>query len=79
MDELMKIILDGTSEEAELCRLLRLHPKPYLVIKEQIMKEALKADGKLKKKQAKEICRLESQKGGRIFDFFCNSGWIGKA
>lgn len=68
-----------TKEEAELCRLLRLQPKPYLVIKEQIMKEALKADGKLKKKQAKEICRLESQKGGRIFDFFCNSGWIGKA
>lgn len=68
-----------TKEEAELCRALRLHPKAYLVIKEQIMKEALKADGKLKKKQAKEICRLESQKGGRIFDFFCNSGWIAKA
>lgn len=68
-----------TKEEIELCRVLRLHPKPYLVIKEQVLKEALKADGKLKKKGVKEICRLESQKGGRIFDFFVGSGWIGKA
>lgn len=68
-----------TKEEQDLCRFLRLHPKPYLLIKEQIMKEALKGNGQLKKKQAKEICRLETQKGGRIFDFFLNSGWIGKA
>lgn len=68
-----------TKEEVELCRLLRMQPKPYLAIKEQILKEAVKVNGMLKKKQAKEICRLESQKGGRIFDFFLNSGWIGKA
>jgi transcriptional adapter 2-alpha len=68
-----------TKEEQELCRTLRIQPKPYLVIKEQIMKEALKGNGTLKKKQAKEICRLDTQKGGRIFDFFLMSGWIGKA
>jgi transcriptional adapter 2-alpha len=49
------------------------------MIKEQIFKEAMKSNGTLKKKQAKEICRLDSQKGGRIFDFFINSGWVGKA
>ncbi|RDW58150.1 hypothetical protein BP6252_13561 [Coleophoma cylindrospora] len=68
-----------TPEEIELCEKIRIMPKPYLVIKEAIMKEALKGDGKLKKKQAKEICRLEGQKGGRIFDFFVNNGWVGKA
>lgn len=68
-----------TPEEAKLCEVIRLQPKPYLMIKEQILKEALKANGTLKKKQAKEICRLDSQKGGRIFDFFINSGWVGKA
>ncbi|KAK7927441.1 hypothetical protein PG985_004439 [Apiospora marii] len=68
-----------TPEEAELCKVSRLQPKPYLMIKEQVLKEALKGNGTLKKKQVKEICRLDSQKGGRIFDFFINSGWIGKA
>lgn len=68
-----------TPEEAELCRVCRLQPKPYLMIKEQILKEALKVNGALKKKQVKEISRLDSQKGSRIFDFFINSGWIAKA
>jgi transcriptional adapter 2-alpha len=49
------------------------------MIKEQILKEALKGNGSLKKKQAKEICRLDSQKGGRLFEFFVNSGWVIKA
>ncbi|KAL2176877.1 uncharacterized protein P884DRAFT_260386 [Thermothelomyces heterothallicus CBS 202.75] len=68
-----------TPEEVKLCETLRLQPKPYLMIKEQILKEALKGNGSLKKKQAKEICRLDSQKGGRIFDFMVNAGWVVKA
>ncbi|KAI1815840.1 hypothetical protein GGS20DRAFT_307188 [Poronia punctata] len=68
-----------TPEEIELCKVSRIQPKPYLMIKEQVLKEALKGNGCLKKKQVKEICRLDSQKGGRIFDFFINSGWIAKA
>ncbi|TPX11784.1 uncharacterized protein E0L32_007521 [Thyridium curvatum] len=68
-----------TPEEAKLCEVIRLQPKPYLMIKEQILKEALKGNGTLKKKQAKEICRLDTQKGGRIFEFFINAGWVGKA
>lgn len=68
-----------TPEEAKLCEVVRLQPKPYLMIKEQILKEALKGNGTLKKKQAKEICRLDTQKGGRIFEFFINAGWVGKA
>ncbi|KAL1895602.1 Transcriptional adapter ada2 [Sporothrix stenoceras] len=68
-----------TPEEIELCQICRLQPKPYLMIKEQILKEAMRGNGTLRKKQAKEICRLDSQKGLRIFDFFVNAGWIGKA
>ncbi|KAL1872769.1 hypothetical protein VTK73DRAFT_1375 [Phialemonium thermophilum] len=67
-----------TPEEVKLCETLRLQPKPYLMIKEQILKEAIKGNGSLKKKQAREICRLDSQKGGRIFDFFVNAGWVVK-
>lgn len=68
-----------TPDEARLCEVLRLQPKPYLMIKEQILKEAIKGNGSMKKRQAKEICRLDSQKGGRIFDFFVNAGWVVKA
>ncbi|PBP20374.1 transcriptional adaptor-like protein [Diplocarpon rosae] len=68
-----------TEEEIDLCEKTRLHPKPYLVIKESVMKEALKWNGMLKKKQVRELARLESQKGGRIFDFFVSAGWLGKA
>lgn len=68
-----------TSEETELCKQLRLQPKPYLAVKEAILKEAVKMNGMMKKKQAREICHLENQKGGRIFDFFVLSGWIAKA
>lgn len=68
-----------TPEEVKLCETLRIQPKPYLMIKEQILKEAVKGNGSLKKKQAKEICRLDSQKGSRIFDFMVNAGWVVKA
>ncbi|KAI0379274.1 transcriptional adaptor-like protein [Hypomontagnella monticulosa] len=68
-----------TPEEVELCKVCRIQPKPYLMIKEQVFKEGLKGTGALKKKQVKEISRLDSQKGSRIFDFFINSGWIAKA
>lgn len=68
-----------TKDEVKLCEVLRLQPKPYLMIKEQILKEALKGNGALKKKQAREICHLDSQKGGRIFDFFVHAGWVAKA
>jgi transcriptional adapter 2-alpha len=68
-----------TPEEVRLCEVVRLQPKPYLMIKEQILKEALKGNGAIKKKHAREICRLESQKGGKIFDFFVNAGWVARA
>ena len=68
-----------TPDEVKLCEVLRLQPKPYMMIKEQILKEAVKGNGSMKKKQAKEICRLDSQKGGKIFDFMVNAGWVIKA
>ena len=68
-----------TPGEIDLCEKTRLNPKPYLVIKEAVLKEALKGDGKLKRKMVKEIARVEGAKGGKIFDFFLHVGWVGKA
>ncbi|TVY44781.1 Transcriptional adapter [Lachnellula subtilissima] len=68
-----------TADEIELCKVCRIQPKPYLVIKERIIKESVTGNGTLKKKQVKELAKVDSQKGGRIFDYFVNAGWIGKA
>ncbi|ROT42239.1 transcriptional adapter 2 [Sodiomyces alkalinus F11] len=65
--------------ELKLCEVIRLQPKAYILIKAEVMKEAIRGNGYLKKKQVKDICRLDPQKGSRIFECFVNWGWIGKA
>ena len=44
-----------TPAEQQLCNNLRIKPKPYLVIKEQLLKEAIKQGGVLKKRTAREV------------------------
>lgn len=68
-----------TPDEREVCAALRIMPKPYIAMKESVLKEASKHSGLLKKKTAREICRIDSTKGGKLFDFWLHSGWIGKA
>lgn len=47
-----------TKEEVELCNAVHVQPKPYLVIKEALLKEAMKQNGTLKKKDARTICKV---------------------
>ena len=47
-----------TKEETDLCSVLRLRPKPYLVLKEAVLREAIKTGGKLKRKGVREICKV---------------------
>lgn len=47
-----------TKEEVELCNALHINPKPYLVIKETLLKEAMKQGGNLKKKDARAVCKV---------------------
>ncbi|KAB8267786.1 hypothetical protein BDV30DRAFT_219472 [Aspergillus minisclerotigenes] len=68
-----------TKEEVEVCNVLHVQPKPYLVIKETLLKEAMKQGGSLKKKDARTICKIDATKTGRIYDFMVHSGWINKA
>ncbi|RMJ23467.1 SAGA complex subunit Ada2 [Aspergillus sp. HF37] len=68
-----------TREEVEVCNVLHIQPKPYLVLKETMLKEAMKQGGSLKKKDSRNICKIDSTKIGRIFDFMVHSGWINKA
>ena len=39
----------------------------------------MKADGKLKKKNVREISKIDTTKGGRVFEFLVDSGWISNA
>ena len=47
-----------TKEEIEICNVLHIQPKPFLVIKETLLKEAMKQGGSLKKKEARSICKV---------------------
>jgi len=68
-----------TPEEVDLCRILRIMPKPYLAIKENMVREAMKQGGALKKKAARELGKIDERKTNQIFDYFVHSGWIGRA
>lgn len=67
-----------TGEEKEICSVLRIMPKAYLVMKEAVMREAMKTGGILKRKAAREVCRIEAQKAAKLWEFFVRAGWISK-
>ncbi len=66
-------------EERELCSKLNVQPKAYLAIKDAIFREAMKTDGKLKKKQVREISKIDTTRGGRVFEFLLEVGWLANA
>lgn len=67
-----------SENERDVCEKLRLSSKAYMVMKEAVMREALKNGGNLKRKNVKEICRIDTTKAGKLFDFFVWSGWVAK-
>lgn len=64
-----------TPAEQQLCSSLRILPKPYLVMKEVLMKEAMKHGGVLKKKAAKEICRVSFPSDAGVFFCLFTGSW----
>lgn len=67
------------SDERDLCSQLRIMPRSYTAMKDSVLREAEKHGGAIKKKAAREICKIDGGKTSRMFDFFVNSGWIAKA
>lgn len=65
-------------DEKKLCRVLRIHPKPYTKLKERVLLEAARQGGTLKKKVVREMCGLEGGKGNRLFEYWAHGGWLGK-
>ncbi|KAK6460523.1 hypothetical protein DFJ63DRAFT_337284 [Scheffersomyces coipomensis] len=64
-----------SNEEKQLCATLRILPKPYLAIKNQLMKEAVKNNGVLKKKDARQALKIDVNKASKIYEFFVQMGW----
>ena len=49
-----------SEEEIQLCNALHIRPKPYLALKEGLLREAMKQGGTMKKKEARGVCRVSS-------------------
>lgn len=64
-----------SNQEKQLCATLRMLPKPYLAIKNQLMKEAVKNNGVLKKKDARQALKIDVNKASKIYEFFVQMGW----
>jgi len=62
--------------EQTICSQLRILPKPYLVIKNTLISAYHKSNGTLRKRDARELVKVDVNKSGRIWDFFQQSGWL---
>lgn len=65
-----------SAAEQALCSQLRILPKAYLVIKETLFRELLRTGGTLRKRQARELIKIDVNKTARIFEFFQQQGWL---
>jgi len=63
-----------TPAEQTLCSQLRILPKPYLVIKETLVREFTRSGGKLRRREAREYIKIDVNKTTRIWDFLVQAG-----
>ncbi|KDQ21201.1 hypothetical protein BOTBODRAFT_182607 [Botryobasidium botryosum FD-172 SS1] len=63
-----------TPAEQTLCSQLRILPKPYLVIKETLVREFTRSGGKLRRREARDYIKIDVNKTTRIWDFLVQAG-----
>jgi len=63
-----------TPQEQLLCSQLRILPKPYLAIKQGLLREYAKRGGRLRKRDAKDLFRIDGHKTAKIYEFMEKSG-----
>jgi transcriptional adapter 2-alpha len=63
-----------TPAEQTLCSQLRILPKPFLVIKETLVSEFAKRGGKLRRREARDLIKIDVNKTSRIWDFLVLAG-----
>ncbi|KAJ3754631.1 hypothetical protein EV360DRAFT_96489 [Lentinula raphanica] len=65
-----------TPGEQTLCSNLRILPKPYLVIKETLVREYARRGGKLRRREARDLVKVDVNKTSRIWDFLVQAGFL---
>lgn len=65
-----------TAAEQMLCSTLRILPKPYLVIKETLVREYAKRGGKLRRRDARDLIKIDVNKTSRVWDFLHQAGFL---
>ncbi|KAH8107707.1 hypothetical protein BXZ70DRAFT_912253 [Cristinia sonorae] len=65
-----------TPEEQTLCSQLRILPKPYLVIKETLVREYARRGGKLRRREARDLVKIDVNKTSRVWDFLVQAGFM---
>lgn len=63
-----------TAPEQTLCSQLRILPKSYLVIKETLVREFARRGGKLRRREARELVKIDVNKTSRVWDFLVQAG-----
>ncbi|KAJ2794321.1 Transcriptional adapter ada2 [Coemansia furcata] len=63
------------ASERDICARLRIFPRPYLVVKETLLAEYAR-NGVLKRRQARQLVKIDVNKTSKLYDFFVQSGWI---
>ncbi|KAF9519189.1 hypothetical protein BS47DRAFT_1379461 [Hydnum rufescens UP504] len=58
-----------TPAEQALCSTMRILPKPYLIIKETLVSEFAKRGGNLRRRDARDLIKIDVNKTSRIWDF----------
>ncbi len=59
-----------------LCSELRILPKPFLIIKETLVSEFMRRNGNLKKREARDLIKIDVNKTSRIWDYLEQGGLL---
>jgi transcriptional adapter 2-alpha len=65
-----------TQPEQTLCSQLRILPKPYLVVKETLVREYARRGGKLRRREARDLVKIDVNKTARVWDFLVQAGYL---
>ena len=65
-----------TPAEQTLCCQLRILPKPYLVIKETLVREYARRGGKPRRREARDLVKIDVNKTSRVWDFLVQAGYL---
>src|SRR5882762_10560596 len=65
-----------TPAEQTLCSSLRILPKPYLVIKETLVREYARRGGKLRRREARDLVKVDVNRTSRVWDFLVQAGFL---